>query len=75
MIMIKNSVKIQPKSLGILGNFCVTWVTYLKGLFLIQQVTGMVQSKNSEVEESTGRADVQIEREESTLNKAVGVSV
>lgn len=56
-------------------DFCVTCVAYLKGLFIIHQVTGMVHGKNSEVEESTGRANMQIVREESTLNKAVGVSV
>lgn len=50
-------------------------VIYLKGLFIVQQVTGMIHGKNSEVEESTGRTNVQIERKESTLNKAVGVSV
>lgn len=74
--MLKFSIKANSEQRIVLEQgFYVTCVTYLKGLFIIQQVSGMVHGKNSQVEESTGRADMQIEREESTLNKAVCVSV
>lgn len=48
---------------------------YLEGLFVIQHVAGMVHGEDGEVEESTGRADMQVKREEPALDEAKRVSV
>lgn len=55
-----------------LGTFCCE---YLEGLFVIQHVAGMVHGEDGEVEESAGRADMQVKREEPALDEAKRVSV
>lgn len=48
---------------------------YLEGFSVIQGVLGMIHGKDGEVEEGTGRAQVEVERYEATLDEPIRVSV
>jgi len=56
---------------------CKRWHTHthLEGFPVVQRVAGVVHGVDGEVEEGAGRAQVEVERDEATLDEPVGVSV
>lgn len=48
---------------------------HLKGFSVIQQVPGMIHSVDSEVKEGTSWTQVKVERNKTTLDKPICVSV
>lgn len=53
----------------------VEQTTNLKGLSFVQLVAGMIHSVDGEVKEGTSRAQVEVERDKTTLDEPISVSV
>lgn len=53
----------------------VEQITHLKGFSVIQLVAGMIHSVDGEVEEGTSWTQVQVERDKTTLDEPISVSV